>query len=138
MPLSTEERIATNGLLIEREAEYARVAGIEAQINQLLQGEYPLPVPDSIPPSCMKRKAPKAAKAKKEAKPKPIKLRRLSEEEYAYRYRWTERGADHEATTIDARWIDGFVKSPPEGVRILGIDTIDIEGASIEMIYSNE
>ncbi|MFQ3225941.1 MAG: hypothetical protein ACI8Z5_002210, partial [Lentimonas sp.] len=36
MPASTEELIAINSLLIEREAEFARVHSIEAQISQLL------------------------------------------------------------------------------------------------------
>ena len=39
MPLSKEERIATIGLLIKREAEYARVDGIEVKTNQFLQGD---------------------------------------------------------------------------------------------------
>lgn len=138
MPLSIDERIATNGLLMEREAAYARVSEIEGAINQLLQGEYPFPVPDSVPPSCMKRKPPKAQRGTKAPRKKPaIKLRRLKETEVAYRYSWLENGEEKEATTIESRLIDTFVKSPPEGVRILKIDTIDIDGNLVESLYAS-
>ena len=99
MPLSKEERIATIGLLIKREAEYARVDGIEVKTNQF----YKATAPNAIPPSHMKRKAPKTSKAKKAPAPKSIKLRRLKDDECAYRYVWLERGAEQIVTTIDAR-----------------------------------
>ena len=137
MPLSTEERIATNGLLIEREAAYAHVAGLEAQINQLLEGGYPFSAPKATPPSLLKRKAPKNAKPKKQPTSKPIKLRRLKDDECAYQYTWSERGIEHVATAIDARKIEVFVKNPLEGVSILKIDALDIDGKEISLLYSN-
>ena len=54
MLVSSEERIAINSLLIEREAAYARVSQIEESIHHLLDAHYPFPTPKSLPPSLPK------------------------------------------------------------------------------------
>jgi hypothetical protein len=140
MSLSTEERIATTGMLIEREAVYARVAEIETEINQLFQGAYPFPAPESIPPSLSKRKAKQAPKAKAAKPPGApvIKLRRLREGECAYRYVWLAKGAEQNATSIDARLVETFIKSPPPGIQILRVETVDIESIPQETLYERQ
>ena len=67
MSASTEELIAINSLLIEREAEFARVHSIEAQISELLGAEYPFDPPEVIVPSTITKKPTKAKKAAKVA-----------------------------------------------------------------------
>jgi hypothetical protein len=134
MSPTTEERIATTGLLIEREAAYARVAEIEAEINGLLRGKYPFPTPEEIPPSLTKRK-PKKAAQQKPPKSQPIKLRRLKDDECAYRYRWLEKGAERQACSIHAGLIENFIKTPPAHIRILAVETVDIDASVQDTLH---
>jgi hypothetical protein len=140
MALSTEDSIATTSMLIERESAYARIAEIEVEIDRLFQGAYPFPCPESVPPSQTGPKAKKARKAKKAKASKPakrrgIKLRRLKEGEYAYRYLWREKDAEQVAIAMDAGLVENFIKSPPSGIRIMKVETVDIDSLAQETLY---
>ncbi|MGB0415531.1 MAG: hypothetical protein ACPGKS_01645 [Coraliomargarita sp.] len=137
MPASTEDLIAINGLLIEREAKYARVGEIEASINQLLDGDYPFPPPEHIPPSTRKRKAPKRKKAAAtKATPGP-KLRRLRTGEFAYRIHWRNSdGTESQSEITEFKAIDTLIKSLQPGAKPLQIETLDLENEVVDCLYS--
>jgi hypothetical protein len=101
MSASTEELIAINSLLIEREAEFARVHSMEAQISALLGAEYPFEPPEVTIPSTIKKKVGKAKRAPKQA---ALKLRRLGPGEVAYRITWIDKGqrVTNEVTELKA------------------------------------
>jgi len=136
MSQSTEERIAIDGLLIKREADYARVFEIETEINELLGADYPFPAPDFIPLSKQKRKRPKSSKALKSSnQEKPLKLRRLKPEECAYRYTWLEHGKQNEAEALSPTTVIQFLKDPPTGVKLLSVQTINYNGEPLETLH---
>ena len=129
MSISTEELIAINGLLIEREAAFARVGGIEQSINELLGGDYPFPTPEAIPASTHKRKAKK--KATKAPKPKgPPKLRRLRSPEVAYRIHTIEQGETQQRDTSDLKPLEAIINGTISGIRLSKVETINSSGVA--------
>lgn len=133
---STEDLIAINGLLIEREASYARVGELEASINQLLQGNYPFPTPECIPPSAQKRKSAKRKKAVSTKAPPSPKLRRLRVDEFAYRIHWRHSdGTESHSEITEFKAIDTLIKSPQSGAKLLGIETLDSESGVVDCLY---
>ncbi|CAA6677417.1 MULTISPECIES: hypothetical protein [unclassified Lentimonas] len=135
MSASTEELIAINSLLIEREAEFARVHSIEAQISELLGAEYPFDPPEVIVPSTIKKKP---TKAKKAAKAKPLKVRRLADGEIAYRFTWIDKGQTVTNELTELKAIDTLIDDALPGMKLLKVETLDFDSATIETLYSNE
>lgn len=133
MSASPEELIAINGLLIEREGKFARVHTLESQINALLGGSYPFDPPEVIVPSTIKKKATKAKKAK--GKAKPFKARRLNEGEVGYRMTWHDKGQDTEQIATDLRSLEALISESLPGMKLLKIETVDLNGATIEQIF---
>ncbi len=134
MSISTEELIAINGLLIEREVAFARVGSIEQSINELLGGDYPFPAPEAIPPSTQKRKTKK--KAARAAKPKgPPKLRRLRSPEVAYRIHTIEQGQPQQREATDLKPLEAIIKGTITGIRLSKVETLNSSGEAVEVIY---
>ena len=134
MSISTEELIAINGLLIEREGAYARVGNIEQSINQLLGGDYPFPAPETIPTSTQKRKAKK--KTAKAAKPKgPLKLRRLRNPEVAYRIHTLEHNEPKQGESQDLKPLDAIITGTISGIRLSKVETVNNRGEVVEILY---
>ncbi|MDQ8194390.1 hypothetical protein QEH59_08130 [Coraliomargarita sp. SDUM461004] len=134
MSASSEELIAINSLLIEREAELARVYATESRINQLLGADYPFEAPGVTLPSSIKRKKPTKAK-KVKAKAAVIKPRRLDTGEAAYRITWTERGQSTQQNAADLKHLNALLKEPLPSMKLLKVQTIDIAGAPVETLY---
>ncbi len=136
MSVSTEELIAINGLLIEREGAYARVGEIEQSINRILGGEYPFDTPEAIPPSAYKRKkVKKTPRAAQKTANAPIKLRRLKAGECAYRLTWSEKGEPQTSEATELRAIEKLIKQPLPGMKLLKVETLDADAAVVESIY---
>lgn len=135
MSASTEELIAINSLLIEREAEFARVHSIEAQISELLGAEYPFDPPEVIVPSTIKKKP---IKAKKAAKVAPLKIRRLADGEIAYRFTWIDKGQTVTNELTELKAVDTLIGDALPGMKLLKVETLDFDSATIETLYSNE
>ncbi|WP_269523998.1 hypothetical protein [Coraliomargarita parva] len=134
MSVSREELIAINGLLIQREAAYARVGGIERAINDLLGADYPFDVPEAIPPSLVRRKTVKR-KAPAKDKSAELKLRRLKEDECAYRFTWTEHGQRQTRVVTDLRNVDAFIKCPLPGMKLLKVETLDLNSKLVDCLF---
>ena len=122
MSASTEELIAINSLLIEREAEFARVHSMEAQISALLGAEYPFAPPEVTIPSTIKKKASKAKHAPKKA---AIKLRRLALGEVAYRI--TE--------VTDLKAVTPLIHDGLPGMQLLTVETLNFDSTPVESLY---
>lgn len=135
MSISTEELIAINGLLIEREGAYARVSNIEQDIEKILGGEYPFPTPEAVPPSHHKRKPNKKPKTKATKKAHP-KLRRLKTGEYAYQITWLENGTQNQQTILQPAAIDTLIKDPLPNCKLLHVATLDANSQVVEQIYT--
>lgn len=134
MSISSEELIAINGLLIKREAAFARVGSIEQSINELLGGDYPFPTPEAIPTSTQKRKAKKKAAKAPKAKGPP-KLRRLRAPEVAYRIHTMVKGEAQSRELTDLKPIDSIVKGQIAGIRLSKVETLDSKGDAVEVLF---
>ena len=135
MPASAEELIAINSLLIEREAEFARVHSIEAQISELLGAEYPFPPPEVTIPSTIKKKARKAKRTGKVAAPK---IRRLAPGEIAYRITWIDKGQTVANEVTELKAVDTLIHDSLPGMKLLKVETLDFDSASLETLYEAE
>ena len=135
MSVSTEELIAINSLLIEREAEFARVHSIEAQIAALLDAEYPFNPPEVLIPSTIKKKA---SKAKRDAKATPIKIRRLAEGEIAYRFTWIDKGQTVINELTDLKAVNELIHDSLPGMKLLKVETLDFDSAIVQTLYEVE
>ena len=135
MSASTEELIAINSLLIEREAEFARVHSIETQISELLGAEYPFDPPEVIVPSTIKKKA---SKAKRTAKAAPLKIRRLAAGEVAYRFTWIDKSQTVTNEVTELKSVDALINDALPGMKLLKVETLDFDSATIETLYETE
>ena len=135
MSASTEELIAINSLLIEREAEFARVHSIEEQISALLGAEYPFAPPEVTIPSTIKKKASKAARAAKVA---PIKIRRKASGEVAYRFIWIDKGQTVINELTETKAVDSLINDSLPGMKLLKVETLDFDSAVVEILYELE
>ena len=135
MPASTEELIAINGLLIEREAEFSRVHSIEAQISALLGAEYSFDPPEVTIPSTIKKKASKAKRAAKEA---PIKVRRLANDEVAYRFTWIDKGQTVINELTELKAVDALINDTLPGMKLLKVETLDFDSEIVQMLYQSQ
>lgn len=133
MSASPEELIAINSLLIQREAELARVHITESRINELLGENYPFEAPSVTLPSSIKKKAAKPKKSK--AKQVAFKPRRLNPGEVAYQITWTEKGQTSEQNATDLKHLNSLLHEPLPGMKLLKVQTIDIDGAPVETLY---
>lgn len=133
MSASTEELIAINSLLIEREAEFARVHAIETQISELLGAPYPFEPPEVTIPSTIKKKP---TKAKKTTQAAPLKVRRLTPEEAAYRFTWLDKGQNVSNEVTDLRAVEALIYDVLPGMKLLRVETLDFESETIETLYS--
>lgn len=132
MSASKEELIAINSLLIEREAAFAHVHTLEAEIAQFLDTPYPFEAPAVQLPSSIKKKLTKTKKAKKKAALKP---RRLVAHEVGYRLTWLDKGKTTEQTITDLRSIEALLKESLPGTKLLKIETIDLSGTTIQTLF---
>jgi hypothetical protein len=135
MSASTEELIAINSLLIEREAEFARVHSIEAQISALLGAEYPFDPPEVIIPSTIKKKAIKTKPAAKEA---AIKIRRLADREIAYRFSWLDKSQAVTNELTELKAVDALINDTLPGMKLLKVETLDFDSATVQTLYEAE
>lgn len=133
MSASPEEHIAINSLLIEREAAFARVHSIESQIQQLMGADYPFQAPGVELPSAIKKQATKPKQAKK--KVAKVKTRRLGEGEAGYKLTFVENGDTTERITVDLKQIQTLLNDPLPGVRLLRIDTVDLEKQTVDTLF---
>ncbi|MGZ0656843.1 hypothetical protein ACWPKS_14650 [Coraliomargarita sp. W4R72] len=133
MSASSEELIAINSLLIEREAALARVHITESRINELLGGEYPFEAPSVALPSSIKKKVVKAKKVK--AKPVALKPRRLNLGEVAYRITWTEKGQTTEQNATELKHLNALLQETLPGMKLLKIQTLDLDGEPVETLF---
>jgi hypothetical protein len=132
MPASTEELIAINSLLIEREAEFARVHLIEAQISSLLGAQYPFEPPKVTVPSTIKKKAKKTTRATKVA---PIKVRRLASDEIAYRFTWIDRGQTIISELTELKTVSTLISDPLPGMKLLKIETLNFDSEVVQTLH---
>ncbi len=135
MSVSTEELIAINGLLIEREGAFARVSEIEQSINRLLGDEYPFDAPEAVPPSAFKRKALKQKRITEAKAPDAPKIRRLKAGECAYRFTWSEKDGVHVREATELRPIEALIKQPLPGTKLLKVETLDLDSAVVDCLY---
>ena len=134
MSASPEELIAINSLLISREAAFARVHSVESQINALLGETYPFDPPGVVVPSTIKKKTTQPNKSK--AKAKPFKARRLNEGEVGYRMTWIDEGQTLEQTATDLRTLDTIMQQSLPGMKLLKVETVDLNGQISEILLS--
>jgi len=133
MPVSTEELIAINSLLIEREAALARVHGLEATINQRLGAKYPFPAPTvALPASVIK----KPFKTKKpQNKTTLFKARRLLANEAGYRISTLERGQVNRQELTDLRLVNPLLQENLPDCKLITIETINLTGQVIDTLF---
>jgi len=136
MPASTEELIAINSLLIEREAAFAQVHTLESQINALLGDDYPFEAPEAELPSWTKKKVKKPKKEK--AKDSSIKLRRLNDDEVAYRVTWIDKAQTIVRETTDIRTVNTLIQEGLPGLKLVSIETVNLNSEIIDTIYTIE
>jgi len=133
MSASPEELIAINSLLIEREAELARVHTAESRINELLGTAYPFEAPGVTLPSSIKKKTTKPKKA--QAKTVALKPRRLDIGEVAYRITWTEKGQTIEQNATELKHLNVLLQETLPGMKLLKIETVNLNGQGIEILF---
>ena len=137
MPASTEELIAINSLLIEREAAFAQVHTLESQINQLFGDHYPFEAPGLELPSWNKQKKVKSQKQEK-PKDRTIKLRRLEDPEVAYRVTWIDKSETTSKEITDIRSVNTLIQDGLPGLKLVRIETVDLNSETVKGLYSNE
>ncbi|WP_309380341.1 hypothetical protein [Cerasicoccus frondis] len=133
MALTTQQRIELQELLLQREALYARIARIEAQIEGIFGEDYPLPPPPVEVAECGKPK--KAAKKKKPAKALAIRLRPLEGLEVAYRICYAASSYIADEIHGDRKAIASYLEAPMAVHLIERIETIDAQGEPIEAVF---
>ncbi|WP_309400359.1 hypothetical protein [Cerasicoccus maritimus] len=133
MALTTQQRIKLQELLLQREALYARIAQTEAQINEILGDEYPLPPPPVEVAQYGKPK--KAAKKKKPSKAAAIRLRALEGQETAYRICYQASANMADEAHEDRKAITSYLEAPMAAHLIERIETIDATGAALDSIF---
>lgn len=135
MSASPEELIAINGLLIKREAAFARVHTAESQINELLGGAYPFEAPQVELPSSIKKKVSKSKKAK--AQVTSVKPRRLNEGEIAYRLTWIDRGQTHEENCTGLKQVTALLEDALPEMKLIKIETVDIQENVVDTVFES-
>lgn len=133
MPVSTEELIAINSLLIEREAAFARVHELEATINQRLGVKYPFPAPTVALPALVKKKPFKTKK--QQNKTTVFKARRLLANEVGYRISSLERGQISQQELTDLRLINPLLQENLPDCKLITIETINLTGQVIDTLF---
>jgi hypothetical protein len=132
MSASTEELIAINSLLIEREAEFARVHSMEAQISALLGADYPFDPPEVTIPSTIKKKA---SKTKRASKKEGIKLRRLAAGEVAYRITWIDKGQTVTNEVTELKAVAPLIHDSLPGMQLLSVETLNFDSAPVATLF---
>lgn len=128
MPLPTEELIAINDLLIERETAFAHIVRIEDTISGILGQSYPLQPPEAILPSTVKKKVKKRSIPK--TKEASIKLRRLNQDEVAYRVYYLEQAKPNQVDLVNVSAAQNLHDNPLPGIKVTRIVTL---GADLEI-----
>lgn len=133
MSASPEELIAINSLLIQREAELARVHMTESRINELLGADYPFEAPNVTLPSSIKKKANKPKKTKSKAT--TIKPRRLNAGEIAYRITWLDKGQTTEQKATGLKHLTALLQDSLPGMKLLKLETVDLNGEVVDSLF---
>ncbi|MDQ8203568.1 hypothetical protein [Pelagicoccus sp. SDUM812003] len=131
--MSIDELIAVNSLLIERETELAELSQIERSITELLGQPYPFDAPQAELPSSHKRKLAKAKK--RPTKKGPPKIRRLKDDEFAYRVTLSENGEIKTHDLLDFAPFQDLLAKPLPHLRIHKVETIDVSQSPVDLLF---
>ena len=134
--MSLDELIAINGLLIERETALAGASALELQVSKILGQDYPFaPLPIELP-STRKRKpvrSPKRARKKG-----PPKIRRLRNDEAAYRVQTLQNGELIQEDLPEFKPFEHLLLEPLPQVQIRKVETISASRRPIEVLFDFE
>ena len=124
-------------LLLQREAEFARVHALEAAIEDRLGAPYPLPAPPKLPSQQRPRNAKPKRKAAKsvEADEPRWKVRPLRPGESAYEVRFRQARAVQKERHLDRTLLESLLNLPALRGRILLLQTMTNEGAAGDVLF---
>lgn len=125
-------KIQLHEKLLEREEQFARVHSLEQQILGILVDQpYPFELRDDLP-SLQKRKKPKK---KKSVKHKAARIRKLAENETAYRVTYLQGMEERTELHQNAAPIELLINRAIGEITILQVTAIDNTGAETETLF---
>lgn len=125
-------KIQLHEKLLAREEQFARVHSLEQQIlGILVDRPYPFELRDDLP-SLQKRKKPTK---KKNVKHKAVRLRKLTENETAYRVTYLQGTEERVEQHLIAAPIELLINRTIGEITILQVTTLDAEGAAAESLF---
>ncbi|MFC1467774.1 hypothetical protein ACFLQY_03690 [Verrucomicrobiota bacterium] len=125
-------KIQLHEKLLEREEQFARVHSLEQQIMGILgEQPYPFELRDDLP-SLQKRKKPKK---KKDVKHKVARLRKLTDDEAAYRVTYLQGMEERTELHQLAAPIELLINRAIGEITILRVCAIDPDQAETEVLF---
>lgn len=125
MTIDQERKI--HRLLLQREREFTAVWRAECEINKILGADFPFAEPPDLP-SFYK---PLKKKVEKLSKPKIPKLnsliRNLSDEENAYKVRYTAEGKEYVSFQTDTALLRKLLPLKTESFYLSSIETVKLK-----------
>lgn len=122
-----DQQIRVNELLLQREELFLRIHAAETEASRLLGEPYPFTRPLLPSDHRAKRKAGPPKKAAEKKTPADT-LRRLEDDEAAYRVTYRQFSQTLVETHFDHAAIATLLASQAAHLQVLGIETIDAAG----------
>lgn len=136
--MQLDRQIRVNELLLQREELFLRIHSAETEIVRLLGGPYPFVRPTLPSDRRGKRKpgAPAPRPSVPEKKSAAETLRRLAEEETAYRVTYLQFGREVTETHSDFAAVATLLAAQAAHLRVLRVETVDAAGAPRETLFA--
>jgi len=121
-------QIRINALLLEREALFVRIHGIERAASVLLREPYPFTRPP-LPSDVRGKRKPAARVARHDGAATKASLRKLEPEETAYRVTYRQFGQTRVETHESADALRTLLGAQSAQLQVLTLETVDANGA---------
>ncbi len=130
-----DRQIRINDLLLQREELFLRIHAAETEIVRLLRGPYPFTRP-TLPSDRKGKKKPAAARPLTIVPPAPAEaaLRRLADEEHAYRVTYLQFGRKTIEIHPDFSALATLLAAQASHLRVLKIETLDAGGQTVAVL----
>jgi hypothetical protein len=139
--LAARDKLQLQRLLLQRKAAFDRLATIEASIRDLARTDaFPFPAPAHIPPSTLPpTKQPRSKqKAKTTSTSQPPRLRRLRDNEAAYRVTFHGHPQTAPVCLTDPTIVQQLLDNRPHLPQVARVETIDLSAIAIDMLWQQD
>lgn len=155
--MQLDQQIRVNELLLQREELFLRIHAAEAEIARLLRGPFPFTRPalpsdrrgkrrnagtssaasvaDFFASAATSPSASPAASGASPSAPETPVLRRLAEDEAAYRITYLQFGRELSETHPDFTAVATLLASQAAHLRVLKVETVDAAGETRTLVF---